>query len=39
LTYEFVRMVLSKEGQRIVEKDGYVPLSAEMAEKIMKSIQ
>ena len=39
LTYEFIRMVLSKEGQRIVEKDGYVPLSAEMAEKIMKSIQ
>ncbi len=39
LTYEFVRMVLSKEGQHIVEKDGYVPLSAEMAEKIMKSIQ
>jgi len=39
LTYEFIRMVLSKEGQHIVEKDGYVPLSADMAAKIMKSIQ
>ncbi|MBE0365229.1 phosphate transport system substrate-binding protein [Pseudoalteromonas ulvae UL12] len=30
---EFLKMVLSKMGQEIVEKDGYVPLSAKMVEK------
>ncbi|PKF55992.1 phosphate-binding protein [Alteromonadales bacterium alter-6D02] len=30
---EFVKMVLSKSGQKIVEKDGYVPLSAKIAKK------
>jgi len=39
MTYEFIRMVLSKEGQHIVEKDGYVPLTADMADKMMKKIQ
>ena len=28
---EFIRMVLSKEGQEIVMKDGYIPVSAEVA--------
>jgi phosphate transport system substrate-binding protein len=39
MTYEFIRMVLSKEGQHIVEKDGYVSLTADMADKMMKKIQ
>jgi phosphate transport system substrate-binding protein len=30
---EFFRMVLSKEGQEVVNRDGYVPLSAEAAER------
>ena len=28
---EFVKLVLSKEGQEIVAKDGYIPVSAEVA--------
>ena len=31
LTKEFLRFVLSKQGQEIVVKDGYLPLTAEMA--------
>jgi phosphate transport system substrate-binding protein len=31
-------MVLSKDGQKIVEKDGYVPLSAKMATKELKKL-
>jgi phosphate transport system substrate-binding protein len=30
---EFVKMVLSKQGQEVVEKDGYVPLPAKVAAK------
>lgn len=30
---EFLRMVLSRQGQEIVAKDGYVPLSAELARE------
>lgn len=33
LEREFFRMVLSKEGQAIVDRDGYVPLSAAAAER------
>ena len=33
LEKEFLRMVLSKEGQEVVVKDGYVPLSAAAAER------
>ncbi|MCG9761782.1 MULTISPECIES: PstS family phosphate ABC transporter substrate-binding protein [Pseudoalteromonas] len=35
---EFLKMVLSKEGQKIVEKDGYVPLSSEMATRELKKL-
>jgi phosphate transport system substrate-binding protein len=35
---EFLKMVLSKDGQKIVEKDGYVPLSAKMANKELKKL-
>ena len=38
LTLEFLKFVLSKEGQEIVAKDGYYPLPAKMADKIVKSI-
>jgi phosphate transport system substrate-binding protein len=34
LEAEFLRMVLSKQGQQVVEKDGYIPLPASEAAKI-----
>jgi phosphate transport system substrate-binding protein len=39
LTYEFIRFVLSKEGQEIVAKDGYYPLPAEAAAEVLASLQ
>ena len=33
LTSEFLKLVLSREGQRIVVKDGYMPLPAKFAAK------
>ncbi|MDH5231897.1 MAG: phosphate ABC transporter substrate-binding protein PstS family protein [Nitrosopumilus sp.] len=39
LEREFIKMVLSKAGQEVVIKDGYVPLSAKKVEKILKSLQ
>ena len=35
---EFIKMVLSKEGQQIVEKDGYVPLPSKVAATEMKKL-
>ncbi|MBE0369408.1 PstS family phosphate ABC transporter substrate-binding protein [Pseudoalteromonas aurantia] len=35
---EFLKMVLSKDGQKIVEKDGYVPLSSKMATVELKKL-
>lgn len=35
---EFIKMVLSKQGQEIVAKDGYVPLPATVAAKIGKKL-
>lgn len=35
---EFLKMVLSKEGQKIVEKDGYIPLSHSVVEKEFKKL-
>jgi phosphate transport system substrate-binding protein len=34
LEAEFLTMVLSKQGQQVVEKDGYIPLPASEARKI-----
>ncbi|MDF2446793.1 MAG: pstS [Moraxellaceae bacterium] len=34
LEAEFVKMVLSKQGQQVVEKDGYIPMPASEARKI-----
>jgi len=36
LQKEFLKFVLSKEGQEIVIKDGYLPLTAKVAAKIAK---
>ncbi|MFC3031475.1 PstS family phosphate ABC transporter substrate-binding protein [Pseudoalteromonas fenneropenaei] len=35
---EFLKMVLSQEGQKIVEKDGYVPLSGKMASAELQKL-
>ena len=35
---EFIKLVLSKEGQKVVVKDGYIPLPAKVAEKTLKSL-
>jgi len=39
MTYEFIRMVLSRVGQQVVVKDGYVPLSSTQAEKILAQLR
>ena len=38
LTLEFLKFVLSKEGQKIVVKDGYYPLPATQSSKALKSL-
>ena len=38
LTTEFVKFVISKEGQKIVTKDGYYPLPATKAEQVRKEL-
>jgi phosphate transport system substrate-binding protein len=38
LEREFVRMMLSKQGQEVVAKDGYIPLPAAMAAKTLKDL-
>ncbi len=38
LTLEFLKFVLSKEGQMIVEKDGYFPVPAEVAAETVESL-
>ena len=35
---EFLKFVLSKDGQAIVEKDGYYPLPAELAQETIESL-
>lgn len=39
LTLEFLKFVLSKEGQQIVEKDGYYPVPAELAAQVISSLE
>jgi len=39
LTYEFLRFVLSKQGQEIVVKDGYFPLPAPVAAKMLENMK
>lgn len=38
LEAEFLKMVLSKNGQSVVEKDGYIPLPAKQAAKVLKML-
>jgi phosphate transport system substrate-binding protein len=38
LTLEFLRFVLSKQGQEIVVKDGYFPLPAEVVESTLSTL-
>ena len=39
LETEFLRLVLSAEGQEIVKKDGYIPLSAEVAQMELAKLE
>ncbi|MCO7226755.1 PstS family phosphate ABC transporter substrate-binding protein [Pleionea sp. CnH1-48] len=39
LEREFVKMILSKSGQKVVVKDGYVPVPAEIAEKELAKLK
>ncbi|MDA1066060.1 MAG: phosphate ABC transporter substrate-binding protein PstS family protein [Verrucomicrobia bacterium] len=39
LTYEFIRFVLSKQGQEIVVKDGYFPLPASVAGEMLRFLK
>jgi phosphate transport system substrate-binding protein len=39
LEYEFIKMVLSKKGQQVVIKDGYIPLPAKIVEKVLSKIK
>ena len=36
---EFIKMVLSKVGQQVVIKDGYIPLPAKVVEKALEEIK
>ncbi|MGQ0620822.1 MAG: PstS family phosphate ABC transporter substrate-binding protein [Panacagrimonas sp.] len=36
---EFLKMVLSKQGQQVVEKDGYIPVPAALAAKELAKVQ
>ena len=35
ITREFIKLILSQQGQKNVIKDGYIPLSASMARKVL----
>jgi phosphate transport system substrate-binding protein len=39
LDLEFMKMVLSKEGQEVVVKDGYIPLPAKVVEKYLNALE
>ena len=39
LTAEFLKLVLSKSGQKVVVKDGYYPLNTKMVKKIRKQLK
>lgn len=38
LEREFIKMVMSRQGQEVVVKDGYIPLPAKVAEKTLKAL-
>jgi phosphate transport system substrate-binding protein len=39
LENEFMKMVLSKSGQQVVIKDGYIPLPAKVVEKVLTTLK
>ncbi len=39
LEREFLKMVISKRGQKVVVKDGYIPLPAKVAQRELKKLQ
>ena len=39
LENEFMKMVLSKAGQQVVIKDGYIPLPAKVVEKVLATLK
>lgn len=39
LEHEFLKLVLSKQGQEIVVKDGYIPVSARLAARELQKLQ
>ncbi|HEX2140526.1 MAG TPA: phosphate ABC transporter substrate-binding protein PstS family protein [Woeseiaceae bacterium] len=39
LVREFVKMILSRQGQQVVVKDGYIPLPAQVADKFRAEIE
>jgi len=39
LENEFIKMVLSKAGQQVVIKDGYIPLPAKIVEKVLTTLK
>ncbi len=39
LTFEFLRYVLSKAGQEVVAKDGYFPMTAELAASVLEALR
>ncbi|WP_439860448.1 PstS family phosphate ABC transporter substrate-binding protein [Pseudomonas sp. MBLB4136] len=38
LEAEFIKLVLSKQGQEVVVKDGYIPVPSKVAEKTLKEL-
>ena len=38
VTREFVKMVYSKQGQEVVDRDGYVPLPASVVERMLEQL-
>jgi phosphate transport system substrate-binding protein len=39
LTAEFLKLVLSRQGQEVVVKDGYIPLPAAVAARELQKLQ
>lgn len=38
LEAEFIKLVMSRQGQEVVVKDGYIPLPKNVADKVMKDL-
>jgi phosphate transport system substrate-binding protein len=39
LAREFLKLVLSRQGQEVVVKDGYLPLTAAIASQELKKLE